>query len=191
VLIAPSWGEHALLETCGEEVIKIVLDAGYQVTLRPHPMTQRHRSTLLDAVEDRFRTNTRFRLDRDVASERSLYESDIMIGDWGGMSLEYAFGLERPVISIDLPRKVNNPEYERIPSEPIEVTLRSRVGEVVQPSGIDGIPDLIEKLCADPEGAASRSRALRERYIYNIGLSGSVGSEYIMEVISRETGMPA
>ncbi len=186
VLIAPSWGEHALLETCGEEVIRYVLDAGYQVTLRPHPMTQRHRSALLEGLDDMFRTNPRFRLDRDVASERSLYESDIMIGDWGGMSLEYAFGLERPVISIDLPRKVNNPDYERIPSEPLEVTLRSRVGAVVQPQDIDEIPGLIEKLCADPDDAGARARALRERYVYNIGRSGTVGAEYIMEVIGPD-----
>ena len=39
VLIAPSWGKQNLLESTGIELIKILLDAGYHVTVRPHPMT--------------------------------------------------------------------------------------------------------------------------------------------------------
>jgi len=184
VLIAPSWGPNALLENCGDVVIEAVLGAGNEVTVRPHPMTIRNRAPLLNALEDRYRTNEMFRLDRDVVSEESLYESDIMIGDWGGMSLEYAFALGKPVISIDLPRKVNNPDYRQIPCEPLEVTLRTRVGAVVQTGDIAQIPALINKLCDDPVATASQTRELRERYVYNIGRSGSVGAKYIIEAAS-------
>jgi len=188
VLIAPSWGEQALMETCGEELIEIVLHAGHHVTLRPHPMTHRHRSALLGKLENRYRANERFHLDRDVVSEKSLYDSDIMIGDWGGMSLEYAFGLQRPIISIDLPRKVNNLDYEIIPNEPLEVTLRPCVGAVVSPENISEIPSLINVLCTDTGGIAARARNLRERYVFNIGRSGSVGAEYIVSALRTTPG---
>lgn len=187
VLVAPSWGEQALLETCGEELIGLVLDAGHRVTLRPHPMTHRHRATLLKSLEDRYGDNERFSLDRDVASERALYDSDIMIGDWGGMSLEYAFGLQRPVISVDLPRKVNNPDYDAISSEPLEVMLRTRVGVVVSPEEISRIPSLIDELCANPTAAAARARELRDRYVFNIGHSGTAGAEYIVNALKLQT----
>jgi len=35
VLIAPSWGEHGLLETRGQELVHIILEAGHRVTVRP------------------------------------------------------------------------------------------------------------------------------------------------------------
>lgn len=185
VLVAPSWGEHALLETCGEQLTKLLLDAGHHVTVRPHPMTLRHRSRLMKALETRFKNQKNFRLDRDTASERSLHESDIMIGDWGGMSLEYAFGLERPVIYVDLPRKVNNPEYQRLSCEALEVSIRPEIGAVAPPSELETIPGLVEKLCADPQASAARLSELRSRYVYNVGRSGAVGAEYIADVAQR------
>ena len=33
-----------------------------------------------------------------------------MVSDWSGVAMEFAFGLERPVLFIDVPRKTNNPE---------------------------------------------------------------------------------
>ena len=32
-----------------------------------------------------------------------------MVSDWSGAALEYSFGLKKPVIFLDLPKKVNNP----------------------------------------------------------------------------------
>jgi hypothetical protein len=40
VLVAPSWGAHTILPTCGPELIGILLDAGFRVTLRPHFQTR-------------------------------------------------------------------------------------------------------------------------------------------------------
>ena len=39
VLIAPSWGPTCIFETCGEQLVRVLLDAGYEVIARPHPMT--------------------------------------------------------------------------------------------------------------------------------------------------------
>src|SRR5690606_29460660 len=36
VLLAPSWGEQTILNTCGLELAGILLDAGFRLTLRPH-----------------------------------------------------------------------------------------------------------------------------------------------------------
>ena len=37
--MAPTWGDHTLLETCAIELVSILLKNGYQVVYRPHPMT--------------------------------------------------------------------------------------------------------------------------------------------------------
>lgn len=181
VLVAPSWGDHALIETQGAELVDILLAAGFQVTLRPHGMTIRNRSKLLAELQRRFESNPNFQLAVDLKFQGTVSASDIMISDWSGAALEYSLGLDRPVLFIDLPKKINNQDYETIPSVPIEVQLRSEVGAVVAPDQLQDVPDMINALCEDPRGWKERIAELRSRWIYNVGGSGAVAADYIAE----------
>mgnify|MGYP003326545469 CR=1 FL=1 len=46
-----------------------------------------------------------------MSTQESLHRSDLMISDWSGAALDYALGLNKPVLFIDVPRKVNNLDY--------------------------------------------------------------------------------
>ena len=50
-----------------------------------------------------------------------------MVSDWSGVALEFAFGLEKQVVFIDQPLKLNNPEYSRLKSDPLETLLREKI----------------------------------------------------------------
>jgi YidC/Oxa1 family membrane protein insertase len=113
-----------------------------------------------------------------------------MISDWSGAALEYAFGLERPVVFIDVPRKVLNPHYQELSAVPMEVSLREEIGAVVPVDSLDQVPSQIERLCGDPSGQRERLRSLREKWVYNVGRSGAVGAEYIAGAADRELSAP-
>ena len=185
VLVAPSWGPDSLLETCGSDLIEVLLGANYSVTVRPHPMIVYHRPKLLSDLRRRFGYNTGFSLDLDIASEESLHVTDLMICDWGGVALEYAFGFERPVLFIDVPRKVINSHYQEIACVPLEVRLRSEVGIVASPDHLEEIPNLIGDICGSRDTWKERIRELRSRWIYNVGSSGAAGASYIAEASQR------
>jgi hypothetical protein len=85
-----------------------------------------------------------------------------MISDWSGSALEYAFGLERPVIFIDVPRKVNNPAYKTIGLIPLEDSIRRDVGEIVTTNELSRLPQVINRLCSDPEAFRERIRVARQ-----------------------------
>jgi hypothetical protein len=185
VLIAPSWGKEALIEVCGSRLVQVLIEADYQVTVRPHPMTILHSRRVISDLESRFDGHPLVELESDVSSEQSLHFSDIMISDWSGAALEYAFGLERPVIFIDVPRKVLNPDYKEISCVPVEVSLRDEIGAVVSVDALHEVPSHIERLCGDLSGQRERLRELREEWVYNVGSSGSVGAEYIAQAADR------
>ena len=187
VLIAPSWGPQALLETCGRELIEELIGAGHHVTVRPHPMTVRHNSKLLSYLRDVFGDSPNFDLDLELASQGTVSASDLMISDWSGAALEYAFGLERPVLYIDVPRKVNNPEYQRIDCEPIEVKLRSKLGALVAPDRLQEVPYWVEVLCTESSTWRQRIRELRARWVYAAGSSGAVAANYLANLSSAES----
>jgi YidC/Oxa1 family membrane protein insertase len=120
-----------------------------------------------------------------MASKASLLASAIMVSDWSGAALEYAFGRERPVLFVDLPRKVLNDDYEALKLEPLEVSVRTEVGEVVSPDQLEEMPAAIERLCADPAASRQRIVAARERHVFNVGRSAAVGADHLMQVLAE------
>jgi len=182
VIVAPSWGKTAVLETCGEELVSILLDAGYHVTVRPHPMTTKQTPQVLDALWKEWGSHERFAMETDVRDKTTLYGSDVMISDWSGVALEYAFGCEKPVIFIDVPKKKNNPEAERITEIPVEVSIRQRVGRVVSPDRLQEVPEAINRIVADQASFLGEIKAARDECVFNLDQSATVGARYIKEL---------
>lgn len=181
VLIAPSYGKNALLETCGVELVEVLLTAGFSVIVRPHPITTATSKGVMRELRSRFAKEPRFRLETDVASEQSLHLSDVMISDWSGAALEYAFGRLKPVLFVDVPRKVNNPRYREIPLEPIEVEIRSQIGAVLVPADMQSAGELVLSLMRDATAWSKRIQEVRGRLISNVGNSGVVGCREILD----------
>jgi YidC/Oxa1 family membrane protein insertase len=179
VLVAPSWGPTCIFETCGEQLVRVLLDAGYEVIARPHPMTTKRTPGAIHALTRAFADHPRFTLDTDIAGHDSLHRCHLMVSDWSGVALEYAFGLVRPVLFVDLPRKVNNPEYERLGIEPIEASIRDKVGRLVAADRLDQVPALAKGLLQGGSEFSDSIREAREHNIFNVGRSGRVAAEVI------------
>jgi len=143
ILIAPSWGPQGLIETMGCELVQLLLDSRFRITLRPHPQTSKFASDQIDAILNKFGGNPLFTLETDVSGQESLQQSDIMISDWSGAALEYAFGLGKPVLFIDVPRKMNNPDYEQIGLPPFEEWVRERIGSLLPPADLHRAPAIL------------------------------------------------
>ena len=186
VLLAPSWGEHAILETIGEPVIEALLQAGVHLTVRPHPRTRHLHPQLMARLVATFGQRPNFVFEGNISSRQSLLESDVMISDWSGAALDYAFGLEKPVIFLDVPRKVNNPEYERLPMPPLEVSIREQLGAVIRPDDLGGLAAKVEEIIREAPAYRERLREIRARNIFNVGGSGLAGAQRIVEQFDRK-----
>lgn len=180
VLIAPSYGKNSILEQCGVELVDHLLSHGNSVTVRPHPLTFRDSPKLIDALNRKFSKNPDYVMERDVASQESLHASHLMVSDFSGAAFEYVFGLERPVLFIDVPRKVNNPEYEKLECEPFEVFIRSQIGVVVHPDSLQDVPKHVDDLCYNAESYREKIRTALRDNIFNVGSSGKAGAEYLV-----------
>jgi YidC/Oxa1 family membrane protein insertase len=145
-------------------------------------MTTKHNSRLVATIAERFGGNDNFKLQTDVRDKISLYESHVMISDWSGVAMEYAFACERPVVFIDVPKKCNNPETDRIPQVPVEVSLRGKVGRVISPNQLDAVVAAIESICADTDQFTAHIREVRDSYVFNLGRSVDVAARDIVEI---------
>ena len=185
IIVAPSWGENAILEVCGEELVTHLLKAGYRVIVRPHPMTSKHNPQLIEFLSKRFKSNKRFNLEIDIRDKKTLYESHLMICDWSGVAIEYAFACERPVIYINVPKKCNNPEADRIRIEPIEVSIRNKIGEIIQPTDISNIGNIIENLHSNKSVFLEKIRTARSNSIFNLGKSTDNAVDELIKIANN------
>ena len=171
VVVAPSWGKNAILETCGLEIVQNLLDSGFRTIVRPHPLTTKYNGWIIKSLSSRFSKNELFHLNQNLSDKSSLFQSHVMISDWSSIAIEYAFACERPVIFIDVPMKCNNPEADRINIIPLELIIREKIGRVILPDQLDTISEAIEGIYNDYNEFINIIRKLREECVYNLGSS--------------------
>ena len=177
ILITPTYGEKNLLQICGNELIEILLKANFTVMLRPHYRIFKDSKKLIDSIIKNFGNHPNFILEKGIIPSDKFHNSKCMISDWSGISLEYAFTFERPVILIDLPKKNLNLNSGDIPMEPIEISIREKIGHVVSPNNLEKIPEIIKNL--DNDNFSEQIRKIRSELVYNIGKSAKIGAEII------------
>ena len=182
ILLAPTWGDKSILNICGKELIGILLHAGYNLILRPHYQTCKLTPQIIDDILSTYGNHSSFKYVNLMGDTQSLFDSDLLICDWSSTSIEYALGLEKPVLYIDVPRRVRNQNYLELGIEPMEVSIRSEVGMVLSPEELEKAPTMIDSLLSDPDQFSERITSLRKRIIFNLGESVEVGAKEIAKI---------
>ncbi|MBT3475590.1 CDP-glycerol--glycerophosphate glycerophosphotransferase [bacterium] len=183
ILIAPSWGENTIIDMIGEELVSILLTDGFKVTLRPHPQTIKLSWHKVEQILKKHEANSLFNLEVEMSSQVSLSESDLMVSDWSGAALDYAFGLNKPVLFIDLPKKVNNYDYNELEIEPLEVSIRSKIGGILALDELPNIATCINALLKSYDN--QKLMQLSNDTVYNLGSADSVGVQALEELINN------
>jgi len=186
VLLAPSWGECSIVAHCLDPLIRSLLQARMTVTVRLHPMTRRYEPDLSDRLMTNYASSGLFQFDPHITATESLLAADVMITDWSGASMDYAFARERPVIFIDTPVKVKNRNYTRIAAQPLEIAIREKIGRVVRLDEIGKVPVIVQELVATAPQWAAQIRKIRDESVVHVGRSGEAGAGVILETLNEK-----
>ena len=188
ILIAPSWQEDNILDSCIHDILAQLLGKGYQVVVRPHPEYVKRYAANMNAIVERYRDykGDDLSFELDFTDSSSIFNSDLVISDWSGTAYEFAFVTKKPVIFINTPPKINNPEYDCIAAKPLEMTLRDEIGLQVDPNHLDGLCPAVEELLGSSEKYAEKILKIRQTYIANFGQSGQTGGQYIIDKLTKK-----
>ncbi|MBI3318674.1 MAG: hypothetical protein HYZ90_05995 [Candidatus Omnitrophica bacterium] len=182
VLIAPSWGDQNILESCAAEVVRSLREAGFTVLIRPHPEWVKRRPEKLAPLRQAWSGDSGVEWDLGPLRDQTLWGAEALVTDWSGFALEYAFGTERPVLFMDVPRKVKNPRYEELGMTPLEVRLRDRIGKVIPLDRSAQIGGEVQTLLKDPEGYRARIIEERSKSVFHLGRSAQVAAQFLLEL---------
>jgi len=186
ILIAPSWQKDNIVDSCLEELLDNLKGQGYKVTVRPHPQHVRHMPEKMESLKERYKDNDDIVIQTDFSSNSTVFEADMMITDWSGIAYEYAYTTCKPVLFIDTPMKIMNPEYERIDTKPINIWIRDEIGKVLAVSEMNKAAETVKTMMDSAEDYKIKINEFVNEYVYNVGNSSAVGGKYIVSEIQKQ-----
>ena len=188
ILIAPSWQEANIMDSCIDELLTSLRHTGYRIIVRPHPQYVKHREAQLNDLKARYAGTPQVEIQTDFASNSTVFRADLLITDWSGIAYEYAYTTCRPVLFVNTPMKVMNPEYERIGVVPINISIRKEIGREIAPEDVGQVNTVVEEMIARRGEYQERIRKLACQNVYNLGQSAQCSAKFILSELNKKKG---
>lgn len=179
VLVAPSWGPLSMFEAFGTDFVASIAKH-FKVLVRPHPQMKVSQPELyakilaLEGVE----------VDTGRTPAGAMARAHVVLSDISGISHEFAFLYERPVVVIDRQLKLGGLEGELLGGDS---ELKHRCREFIVPVPPTEMPHIAEHLrrtlaAHSPE----RLREVRAELVYNFGSASAVAAEQLERILRAE-----
>ncbi|MBQ7379486.1 MAG: membrane protein insertase YidC [Clostridia bacterium] len=185
ILIAPSWQEDNLLDSCIDGLIEALYCEEYHLIVRPHPEYVKRYGARMQAIVDKYKhlVGDGLSFELDFTVNRSIYAADMLITDWSGIALEYCFATRRPAIFVNTKIKCMNPNWEKIGLTPVEISLRDVVGVSVDKDKVSECRSVAADLFARADEYEQKITEVLAGHIYNQGQAGEIGANYLLNAL--------
>lgn len=182
VLIAPSWQEDCILDSCIDEMLASLLGHGYRVIVRPHPEYVKRYQVRWEALKTRYAHVSAEELcfEGDFSTNTSVLTSDILITDWSSIPCEFCFASKKPAVFVDTPMKVSNPDWEELGIEPTDISLRNQIGRSVAMEDAGAINDVVAHMLATQDEWKEAITEVLDGFVFNRGHGGEAAGEYLL-----------
>ncbi len=157
---------------------KTLVETGYALL---DQMIEQYQIERFVEMQERYAKDDNITIQTDFSSNSTVMDADLLITDWSDISFEYAFTTLKPVLFIDTPMKIMNPEYDKIEQKPINVTLRNVLGKAISVNDIDNILEISTDMLKQKDMYRKQIADAREKHIFNIGKSRILSGKYIMK----------
>ena len=189
ILIAPSWQEANILDSCLDQILSALLGKGYLIIVRPHPEYKKRYVAKMNAMIERYKdiSSEELIIETDFSSNVTIFTADLVITDWSGIAYEFSFSTLKPTMFINTPMKITNKNYKKINLEPIDITLRKQIGIEIELDQLDHVADAVSDIFSKKDEFHDRIFQVRSDTIFNLGHSGEVAGKYIIgQIINKD-----
>jgi len=186
VLIAPSWQKDNIIDLCLEDILDSMKNTKYKVIVRPHPQQVRHMKDKFESMKEQYKDNKNIEIQTDFSSNKTVYSADLVVTDWSSIANEFAYTTKKPVLFVDTPMKIMNPDYEKLEIEPINIWSRNVMGQSISVEDCKKINEVVERILKEKDDYKEKIEKLVNDGVYNIGKSAEVGANYIIEAIQNK-----
>ena len=180
VLLASSWGASSLLNRYQGKIIDALLQTDVHIIVRPHPQSYTSEKDLIERLMKEYPESDRLEWDQNDDNYESLKRADLLISDFSGVIIDYAFVFEKPVIYADISfdREPYDASWIETPMWRFEVL--KKLGIQLTGENVDHIGEMVRECLASPVLRAGIRKA-REEAWECMGESASRTADYLIE----------
>lgn len=189
ILIAPSWQEDNILESCIGDVVDQLAKIDCHVTIRPHPEFIKRFPAKMNRIMTDFGNDKypNINLETDFSSNRTVFDADLLITDWSGIAYEFSYVTKKPSLFINTKMKVLNEDYIRYKNQPLDITLRNEIGISLEKDELKDLNTAVTRLLeSENQLYKEKIEKLVDAYVFHIGESGKIGGQYIIDQIMEK-----
>lgn len=188
ILYAPTWGyERSSFFSCGQDVMKKLLEADYNVIFRPHPQFfvshVNEYNQFLESIK-KCKNFASFSVDTNKTPIDSMKKSDLLLTDFSGVLFDYAYLSEKQVLLLNVKSACNGYEAEElIPlgadfDIPASKTLAHQLTEEEASDIVQTVKYWLENKADNKE----KIRKFRDENIFNFGKAGAAAADAIIQI---------
>lgn len=179
VLVAPTWGRNGLLSKYGAEILIPLLERGLNVVVRPHPQSVLVEKALLEELEEELKGFDNLKWDFSSDLIGSINQASILISDISGIVFDFAFLLERPVITVKSESDRRGTEGFDLSFPAWEETILDEIGYSIEANQISSLPDFVQRLSNVGPEVVSRIREIKKEKVVNFGCAAEPVIDFI------------
>jgi CDP-glycerol glycerophosphotransferase (TagB/SpsB family) len=183
ILIAPTWGTNSMLTKFGSNPLKILLEAGYNLILRPHPQMYVSQKQLIEEIENELLEYNNVKIDKNPSGEASMGEADLLISDISGIIFDFFFIYEKPVIVIEDEIEKGGYEAEDVEKEMWEIEVLDKVATLVNHNNMDLLTNKVAELI--DKDISDLVNEIRSESLFNFPNAGKVAAEQIIDIVKN------
>lgn len=179
VLVAPSWGPFSMFESFGVDFLASIA-RDYRVIVRPHPQMKVSQPELYAKVL----ASSGVTVDTQRTPADAMSRAHVLLSDISGITHEFAFIYERPVVIIDQKRIAGGLEGDLLGGDS---ELKERCREFIVPVPPEEMPNIAAHIGRTlANHSAARLAEVRSQLIYNFGHASAVAAEQLADILARE-----
>ena len=188
ILYAPTWGyERSSFFSCGQEIMKKLLEAGYKVIFRPHPQFFvshiKEYSKFLEEIKKAPNFNN-FSIDTNKTAIISMKKSDLLLTDFSGVLFDYAYLSEKPILLLNVSNAYYGYEAEEmIPlSCEFDIPASKTLAHQLTNDEVQEISQTVKKYLTEKSNNTNKIQSFRNENIYNFGSAGEAAALAIIKI---------
>ena len=188
ILIAPSWQEDNLLDSCIDTLIEKLYSKDYHLIVRPHPEYVKRFGASMNKIVEKYKDydSELLTFELDFSSNKSIYSSDLIITDWSGIAPEFCFATGRPALFVNTKMKMVNENWQKIGLTPVEISIRDKIGKALDKEQLETVDVAVKELLDNSESYKQKIQDVFDNMIFNHGSAAEQGAKHILLSLAKK-----